>query len=105
MNELNHLTAIGKIMPDFYDGLTKAVCTMFASGATLFIANEAPPQFELVKFASGLTGWGLALTTIYILGKTVKHLFEKLELKDKRIEELHERATRKAEHENNETTP
>ena len=70
---------------------------MFASGATLFIANEAPPEFELVKFASGLTGWGLALTTIYILSKTVKHLFEKIELKDKRIEELHERATKKAE--------
>jgi len=76
---------------------------MFASGATLFIANEAPPQFELVKFASGLTGWGLALTTIYILGKTVKVLFEKLELKDQRIEELHERATKKAEDENHET--
>lgn len=87
----------GTIMSEFYAGLSKAVATMIGSGTTFFIANETPPQFEIAKWASGLTGWGLALTTIYILSKTVKHLFIKLEEKDARIEELHERATKRAE--------
>jgi hypothetical protein len=63
----------------------------------LFLSTEIPPELGLAKYASALTGWGLALACIWVLSKTVKHLFEKIEAKDKRIEELHTEALKKSD--------
>ena len=51
----------------------------------------------VAKYASALTGWGLAIACIFVLTRTVKHLFEKLEKKDEYIKQLHEMALKKAE--------
>jgi predicted tellurium resistance membrane protein TerC len=77
---------IDDIMGFFEYGLLKSVACMagsavsfLASGITNGVASEA----------AGVTGWALAITCIIFLARTVKHLFERLEAKDKRIEELH----------------
>ncbi len=85
------------IIPSFTAGLVKAISLLGGSGASLFLSTAMPDELGLAKYASALTGWGLALACIWVLSKTVKHLFEKLEAKDKRIEELHSEALKKSD--------
>ena len=67
------------------------------SGVSFMIAQVVPEEQGLIKIASALTGWGLAIACIYTLVKAVRILFAKLEEKDKVIADLHATAISKAE--------
>ena len=67
------------------------------SGAAYMVAQVLPEEQGILKIASALTGWGLAIACIYTLVKAVRILFAKLEEKDKIISDLHATAISKAE--------
>ena len=81
----------------FCAGLFKALSTLGGSGLMLTIAQAIPDEHALLRSASAVTGWGLAILCIITLGKTVKTLFAKIEEKDKVIADLHETAVSKAD--------
>ena len=60
------------------------------SAASFYIANIVPEE-SLFKMASGITGWALAITCIWVLTKSVKTLFAKLEEKDALIRSILEK--------------
>lgn len=60
------------------------------SAGSLYLANVLPEE-SLFKLASGVTGWALAVACIYVLTKTVKALFAKLEAKDDLIRSILEK--------------
>ena len=91
--DFDHIDAI----TIFATGIGKAVSFLGSSGACWYIANALPEEQSLIKAASALTGWGLAIACIYTLVRAVRVLFAKLEDKDKIISELHETALTKAE--------
>ncbi len=81
---------------------------MSGSGIAYTIAQIAGEEHWIVKAAGAITGWALAVIMLFVLMKTVKILFEKMELmqrthkeelaeKDRIIAELHETAVAKAE--------
>jgi len=84
-------------MPEFLHGMCKVAFGTVASAIAFFISNHTPAEFDLAKNASQFTGWALALVVIYTLAKVVKHLFDKLEERDRKIVDLHAEAVRKAE--------
>ena len=85
------------LLTEFSIGISKTITLFFSSGFSFLLSTEIPDELGLAKYASALTGWGLAIACIFVLSRTVKHLFEKLEKKDEYIKELHETALKKAE--------
>jgi hypothetical protein len=81
----------------FCTGLFKSLSTLGGSGIMLTLAQAIPDEHALLRSASAVTGWGLAIVCIITLGRTVKTLFAKIEEKDKVIAELHETAVAKAD--------
>jgi hypothetical protein len=92
----------------FLAGVGKAVSLFGGSGITFLFAQTLPDEQSLIKAASAVTGWALAVCCIWTLTKTVKVLFEKMETlrkehaeeiekKDETIALLHDEAIRKAE--------
>lgn len=89
---------IDDIILFFESGILKSVVCMAGS----FISFVASQHSEgITSNAASVTGWALAISCIVVLAKTVKHLFEKQEEKDKnaaialaakdaKIEKLHE---------------
>lgn len=61
------------------------------SSAISFIVANAMPEESLFKMASGITGWALAISCIWVLTKSVKTLFAKLEEKDALIRSILEK--------------
>ena len=86
-----------ELLPEFTCGIYKTLTLFFGSGASFILSTEIPSELGLAKYASALTGWGLAIACIFVLTRTVKHLFEKIEKKDEYIKQLHESALKKAE--------
>jgi len=92
----------------FSIGIAKCLGLFSGSGVAWLIAQVIPDEQSAIKAASAVTGWVLAVACIYVLAKTVKVLFEKmeeqrkehaaeLEKKDVIIGELHETAVKKAD--------
>jgi hypothetical protein len=86
-----------ELLTEFTCGIYKALTLFCGSGASFLLSTEIPAELGMAKYASALTGWGLAIACIFVLTRTVKHLFEKLEKKDEYIKQLHEMALKKAE--------
>jgi len=86
-----------ELLTEFTVGIYKALTLFCGSGASFLLSTEMPAELGMAKYASALTGWGLAIACIFVLTRTVKHLFEKLEKKDEYIKQLHEMALKKAE--------
>ena len=85
------------LLTEFSVGISKTITLFCSSGFSFLLSTEIPDELGLAKYASALTGWGLAIACIFVLTRTVKHLFEKLEKKDDYIKQLHETALKKAE--------
>ena len=86
-----------ELLTEFSCGIYKALTLFCGSGASFLLSTEISDEMGVAKYASALTGWGLAIACIFVLTRTVKHLFEKLEKKDEYIKQLHEMALKKAE--------
>lgn len=71
-------------------GFSKAAKLCAGSAGSFYLAN-AMPEESLFKLASGVTGWALAVVCIWVLSKTVKQLFVKLEAKDDLIRSILEK--------------
>lgn len=71
-------------------GFSKSAKLCAGSAGSFYIAN-AMPEESLFKIASGVTGWALAVVCIWVLSKTVKELFAKLESKDDLIRSILEK--------------
>jgi hypothetical protein len=69
------------VLANALSGFSDSLRLMFCSAASFMLANVMPEE-SLLKLASGITGWVLAVSTIYVLVKTVRVLFAKLEAKD-----------------------
>jgi len=69
------------------------------SSALSFIVANAMPEESLFKMASGITGWALAVSCIWVLSKSVKTLFSKLEEKDALIRSILEKQRDDLQHE------
>lgn len=102
------ITEITNVLTPFFAGITKCIGLMGGSGFALFIAQALSEEHWIIKAASAVTGWALAVIMLYVLMRTVKTLFEKMEQmrqehkaelakKDEIIAELHETAVSKAE--------
>jgi len=96
------------ILTAFCTGITKCLGLLSGSGIAMFVAQALPDEQSVIKAASAVTGWVLAVSCIYVLAKTVKVLFERMESqrkehadalksKDEIIAELHETAVQKAD--------
>lgn len=92
----------------FTAGLWDVGAKMAGSATSLYIMNVLPPEQEIAKAASALTGWGLAVACIWTLAKVVKALYVKIDEeraehkremaeKDKIISDLHSSAVMKSE--------
>lgn len=79
-----------EMLSNFTVGMVKVVTLMVGSGGSLWLAQAVPDELSVAKMASGLTGWGLAVAAIVVLARTVKHLFNKHEEKDKAFAALME---------------
>ena len=86
-----------ELLTEFTCGIYKALTLFGGSGASFLLSTEIPDEMGVAKYASALTGWGLAIACIFVLSRTVKHLFEKLEKKDEYIKQLYETSLKKAE--------
>lgn len=70
---------------------------LIGSGCSFVLANSLPEEDGLIRAASAITGWALAIVCIFYLSKAVRFLYEKLEQKDSVIAKLHEAAEEKAD--------
>lgn len=95
--KVHHMKIPNEIIDTFVAQVFFSMKLLLGSGATWIATAAIPEGHELVKVASGLTGWGLAIACIYSLSKAVKVLFDKLEEKDKAIQNLNDIAISKAE--------
>ena len=95
-------------LTNFTAGLWDVGAKMVGSATSLYIMNVLPPEQEIAKAASALTGWGLAVACIWTLAKVVKALYVKIDEeraehkremaeKDKVISDLHSSAVMKSE--------
>lgn len=91
------LEDFSNIIPEFMCGSFKSMAMIIGAKLAFMISEITPDADSLIKNASGLTGWGLAIACIYTLAKTVKTLFAKIEEKDKIINDMHQTAVSKAE--------
>lgn len=93
---------------NFTAGLWDVGAKMVGSATSLYIMNILPPEQEIAKAASALTGWGLAVACIWTLAKVVKALYVKIDEeraehkremaeKDRVISDLHSTAVMKSE--------
>jgi hypothetical protein len=80
---------LAELSSEFATGLAKVAGLMLGSFTSLQIANALPDEATTAKVASSLSGWALAIVTIWTLAKVVKHLFQKLETRDDKIVELY----------------
>jgi hypothetical protein len=79
-------------------GFSKAAKLCAGSAGSFFVAN-AMPEESIFKIASGVTGWALAIVCIWVLSKTVRALFDKLEAKDDLIRSILEKERDELKHE------
>ena len=77
-------------------GFSTSIKYCAGSGASFFIANALPEE-SLLKAASAVTGWALAIVCIWTLAKTVKFLYAKIEDKDLQIKKMNEEAITRAD--------
>jgi len=81
---------MNNILSAAVSGFGDAIKLCVGSAGSFFLANTMPEE-SLFKLASGVTGWALAVACIYVLTKTVKALFAKLEAKDDLIRAILEK--------------
>lgn len=71
-------------------GFSKSFKLCLGSAGSFFVANAMPDE-SMLKVASGVTGWILALACIWVLARSVQALFAKLEAKDELIRTILEK--------------
>jgi hypothetical protein len=85
------------ILTTFVAGLQTSGRYLGGSATSFMIAAVIPEEESLIKAASAITGWALAVVCIWTLAKAVRFLYTKIEEKDVLIAKLHFDAEAKAD--------
>lgn len=85
---------IDEIIQQFELGMIKSVACLVDSAFSFLASSNTE---GLTSGAAGVTGWALAISTIVVLAKTCKHLYERSEKKDAEFLELLEQKNKHIE--------